>query len=522
MTESIVIKLIIRAYYLLNEYFENSFAYRLLCKLGEYFGASKIIQFFRDLLLVKPIVYQNKFIRIVCTLWDLFFSLCRGVITFVAKMLPKSIFLGSLSKKISTLSQQVFTRVKPLEFFLGAFFVVMSITPHGLWSNPLIFVAAAFFMVFALSHAVLTPFPGKRETIKSMPPTSLIIYCMVVILSFFSSYAFMDSIRIMLIFLSCIVLSLCIAYAVKNQRIFNVLMTAIFIGMFLTSMLGIAQRVLGIEIRAEFVDMNASEGLPGRIFSTMDNPNNYAEYLILLIPICIAYILSLKSDIARFIYTGMLAPCMLCLLLTYSRASYLSFLIAAFVFVLIVNPRLVPFFIILGLAAIPFIPSTILNRFLTIGKDTSSNYRLLIWKGASRMMKENWLMGIGMGPATFERIYKGVADPYATNAMHSHNLIFQIIIETGIFGLLSFVIFVFSIFKRNLITALKTPSQEYKYYAAAFCATIVSFIFFAMVEYVWYYPRVTLTFWIVMGLSMGFFNLQQPRIEVVNNKRKRL
>ncbi len=525
MTESFIIRYLLSLYYTIDDFYEESFTARIFDWLWQASEGSLICSFFSKLFTNKPLEYEGLFTRIISAVWDFLFGIWKKITVFVVGSLSQSLiwrgltgfarflWVGILADFVNWVVGYIGVAQVPLY----AYFIIMAIVPHSLWNNYYILLATVFFAIYYLVYSSLHPAQG-RSTAPKLPPASLMAYILVVGLSITRSFAISDSLRVTVIFLACVGLAIVVRYAVRSYDVFNMLMSALIIGMFLTSLYALYQYRFGVEIRSEFIDLSASSGMPGRIYSTMDNPNNYAEYLILILPLSVAYILNLKNDISRLIYTCMVAVSTLSLVLTLSRASYIAFVLAIFVFILIVRPRLIPFFVLLGIMLIPFIPSTIINRLMTIGRDTSSSYRLFIWEGVLRMLKSHWLYGIGMGPEGFGIIYKGMGNIQAFNAMHSHNLVFQIALETGIFGLISFVVFVFGTFKRCLIIALKGPSKQHSYYAAAFCATIVAFMFFAMVEYVWYYPRVTLTFWIVIGLAMGFVNLQALRVEYTNKQ----
>ena len=206
------------------------------------------------------------------------------------------------------------------------------------------------------------------------------------------------------------------------------------------------------------------------------------------------------SDYKRILIAGATAVCVLAFLLTYSRAGYIAFVGAAGVFVLLVAPKLVPVGIIVAILLIPFIPQSIINRLLTIGKDTSSTYRIYIWQSAFNIAKDYWAQGIGMGPSAFQIIYSGYNSSRASNAMHAHNVFLNIWVEVGIGGLIAMSAYIFRQIKRGLQNFFSSKDMKIKLYTAAGLASMTAFIIFSLVEYTWFYPRVMLCFWIVCGM----------------------
>ena len=52
---------------------------------------------------------------------------------------------------------------------------------------------------------------------------------------------------------------------------------------------------MGIEVNPEYVDVAVNRSMPGRVFSTFANPNNFAELLVLTMPFTAALVFSVKS-----------------------------------------------------------------------------------------------------------------------------------------------------------------------------------------------------------------------------------
>jgi O-antigen ligase len=262
----------------------------------------------------------------------------------------------------------------------------------------------------------------------------------------------------------------------------------------------------GIEIKSEFVDLTKSQGL-SRLYSVMANPNNDAEFWVMLLPFSIASAFITKSDVKRLFIGGMIVICLAALMLTYSRAGYIALMGAAGIFILLTAPRLVPVCILLFIMLIPFIPSSIVDRLLTVGKDTSSKYRFFIWEGSINMVKDYWVQGIGMGPSAFSTIYRGYANRSALNAMHAHNVLLNVWVETGIGGFIALLAYLIKTLKAGVSAFYHGEDKLVKFYSAAAVSSFGAFFIFSMVEYVWYYPRVMLCFWLISAMAFSLHKI---------------
>ena len=74
-----------------------------------------------------------------------------------------------------------------------------------------------------------------------------------------------------------------------------------------SSLYGVYQRIQGVEVNESYVDLEVNAGMPGRVESYFDNPNTFAEVLILLLPLVLALILCSKRGISRVTACGVFA-----------------------------------------------------------------------------------------------------------------------------------------------------------------------------------------------------------------------
>lgn len=153
------------------------------------------------------------------------------------------------------------------------------------------------------------------------------------------------------------------------------------------ALLGVGQYVLGATGDAAWVDSDMFSSVTIRVYSTLQNPNVLAEYLILMISLGGAALLTAKGTGKRLVLLACCGVMCLCMVLTMSRGGWLGLLIAGMIFLVLLNPRvlvLAPVVLPVALVALYFVlPDTVISRFTSIGnlEDTSTSYRVSIWMG---------------------------------------------------------------------------------------------------------------------------------------------
>jgi len=435
--------------------------------------------------------YENSLLCfLVCNIYKLLCFL-SGKLFNIFFFLSKGGIIHSLFIKIKDKKYISFTSI--LSFYI----VAMIICPHEIWNN-LYAVLAAFAFLFA--YMVLTYKKLETPDIKT-EGFGLIIF---IIFSGFSVvYAFnrADALRIVMFLYSAIIFSFLIKQSVNSaSKLINVIKIISF-GAFLTSVIGIFQRIAGVEVNTEYVDIAMNSSMPGRVYSTFANPNNFAELLVLTMPCTLSLVFISNKSRQKLIWGAFLLTDFAAIGMSYSRSCWIALLIAAVVMLLIYDWRLLVPCIILGIALIPFLPESILNRILTIGsmKDTSNASRLYIWEGAWKLVKGYFVSGVGAGPLTFAKYYQPIADPLAKTAPHSHMLYMELIIEFGICAFIGFLLYmIFSL--KKAFAAVSCIDKDGKAIIGALVGSLFGIFFVFAVEYVWFYPRDMFMFWIIVGL----------------------
>ena len=189
---------------------------------------------------------------------------------------------------------------------------------------------------------------------------------------------------------------------------------------------------------------------------------------------------------------------------TYGRASWIGLAGAVLVFLALLNWRWVPVFLLVGLAAIPFLPETIYNRILTIfnaGEDSSVQYRFGIYDTTRNLMEDYWARGVGLGTDVMKKVFQ----TYPTNfdgsyPVHTHNNYLQMWGETGILGLLAYLSLLLYQLKSGVKSFCAALDPRVKRMMAAAIGAFCGILVIGVAEYTWYYPRNMFTYWFLFGV----------------------
>ncbi|MCL2753100.1 MAG: O-antigen ligase family protein, partial [Defluviitaleaceae bacterium] len=269
------------------------------------------------------------------------------------------------------------------------------------------------------------------------------------------------------------------------------------------------QRITGnFGMTASWIDTGMF-GTVDRIYSTLENPNVLGGYLIFIVIISFAMIYYYKDAWHKLFALGIFGAAGLCVVFTHSRGAWLGLLVAAGLFALIRERRLI-FLGVLGLIVAPFIiPPEILMRFLSIGDmaDTSTSYRVSIWLGSVDMIQVFWPSGIGQGVENFNFVYNLFALS-AAFTQHTHMLYLQIMVYWGIAGIGMFLLIMGGLFK-NLIHAITNSDNAIKTLGAALFAAMAGYMVKAFTDNVWYNFRIFAFFWVIVALGIALANISK-------------
>ena len=114
------------------------------------------------------------------------------------------------------------------------------------------------------------------------------------------------------------------------------------------------------------------------------------------------------------------------------------------------------------------------------------------------MFKDNWLLGIGVGNQNFREIY-GLYMKTGFDALSAYNIYLETAVESGIFALITFVIFL----SINIYSAVKyilKKSNITSIYLSIALVSIIGLLVHGFVDTVFFRPQIQFIFWIMIAI----------------------
>lgn len=278
-----------------------------------------------------------------------------------------------------------------------------------------------------------------------------------------------------------------------------------------SAVIGIVQIFTGT-LELSWLDTELFSNIGVRITSTFENPNVYATYLLLVIPFALSFLIARGTGVSKVpISIGFLLFAV-CMVETWSRGAWLGILITLLMFFLIYTRRSVPY-LLLGGAALPLfsllLPESVVSRFISIGSasDSSSTYRISAWRGVGRMLRENWFGGIGVGESAFSTVYPVFSYAGIQGIRHTHNLYLQILSETGIVGIVVFLLIIVLFIQNCFEYIYRMRKETESGVVVAGLTAVVAVLIMGLTDYVWYNSRVFLMFWLVIAIVNAYIRI---------------
>lgn len=332
---------------------------------------------------------------------------------------------------------------------------------------------------------------------------ALVLFFVVLIFSVIFSITLSQSLKEMLVYVSILLMVFMVSRDIDKKSL-NVLLMCLVATAVVVALYGIYQYFTGDMGGHGWVDVKTNPNLKARAYSTMDNPNILAEYLVIASSMSVVLFLDSKMLLRKVLLLLCTGILLLGLLLTFSRGGWIAFGLALFIIVIRENNKLLPIGIILGLLSLFFLPEVVIDRIKTIGslKDSSNAYRFSIWAAALEMLKDFWASGVGLGYEAFMKVYPNYMLA-GIKAAHAHNSYLQIGIETGVFGLLTFLYNVVKTYSTGITVLLSSSNTFCKRISIGALGAITGLLFHGLVEHVLFDYRIIFSFWLMIAVVIG-------------------
>lgn len=359
---------------------------------------------------------------------------------------------GSLSFSISTLLIATLFLLNPL-FFSQRFYLFF---PYK--------ILIIQILVFAISIAFVVS--------QSIQIQNKVVYLFVlafllynVIITIFSNYPF-SGINVLVYLIPHVILFFVLSQLNFQKRERNLLANAMILGFILAIIPGYF--------------LQSSSGDFSRLSLSWANPNYYASYILTLIGF-VAYkwkvTVDKKEQNLKYIYAFLFALCIVFLFWTQSRGGLVAFFLISGLFFLFYLYRKRNFrLLIISLICVGLI-FVMLFMSLQFMRPATIVFRERLYSSSLQYIKDFWLTGSGLG--TFVHFYPKYRSPdYSLVGeediiTHAHNEFIELWAETGIIGLLLFLV-VIVLTVREALRKIKLYDDERRYFVFA---CLLSFLF---------------------------------------------
>ncbi len=129
-------------------------------------------------------------------------------------------------------------------------------------------------------------------------------------------------------------------------------------------------------------------------------------------------------------------------------------------------------------------------------RDTSADVRLVMWKGAVRIVKDNPIMGTGLAsfPVVYDDYKEASHTEYFPNPDH---FILSIWIEMGLSGLIIFGWIIFKFFKSTYLILKSNKSL-----AVGLMAAMIALLVHGLLDTPYFKNDLAIIFWVLIGLAV--------------------
>lgn len=379
------------------------------------------------------------------------FIIIGGVATILVAMLSGDIRLFTVVATAFVVPLSFSKHFNPIPHMGGAYSINISLAEAGLITLYVLWVMKIYPKV---STKFITPLNGVLFAI--IPLSLFSLYNTI-----YYTLAGYELIRMSIMFL----LFFYISSNVRNIREVTLIVGALLTMTLLQSFYGMLQYMVGLSVpifaqfgETEMVKESLGEFLSvARVGGTMGHPNVLAGFMVLMLPLALALLLSELKLVYKLFLSMVLIFGTMTLILTLSRGGWMSFGVAAIVVLLLASRGRV-----LRYGNNAFIIAIILSVFILIGlafsgaiylkitasPESSIVSRWELMKTAMTMIKEHPIIGVGINSFSFIFPRYDISGiPWGPWNPPVHNIYLLVWSETGTVGLASFILIMIFLFR---------------------------------------------------------------------------
>ena len=250
-----------------------------------------------------------------------------------------------------------------------------------------------------------------------------------------------------------------------------------------------------------FLYLDTNPSVLGNPTASFPYPNDYAAWILVFIFPAAAFMLSKRSGwmpkiISALLFLGLLYT----LFLTRVRGAWISFA-AAFSLASVVKLKYIGIILlIIFLLSAVVIDKSFVSYILSF---SSARDRGVMWNNSMKIFGEHPIIGNGIN--TFYLNYARVRDDEYKNqkGSYAHNCYLQMATETGIIGLMAFLLFIGALVLKGVRSVNRLKDNTAGLLASGLIFGIIAFLLHSAVDTNLYSLNLAALFWFSSGLMMA-------------------
>jgi putative inorganic carbon (HCO3(-)) transporter len=307
------------------------------------------------------------------------------------------------------------------------------------------------------------------------------------------------------------------ARVLRSPRFRSALILVYLVAAAIVSIVGLRQWFFGASALATWVDPESSLAGTTRVYSFLGNPNLLAAYLLPATIFSAAAFFAWRNWLPKLLALTLWVVNSACLVLTFSRGGWIGYVVASFVFLMLLVHWLTVRFprfwriwtlpIVLGVSALLVAVAVITveplrERVSSIFVGREDN----VWMAVIEMIKDRPLLGIGPGNDAFNRVYPRYQQPGYT-ALSAYSVVLEIAVETGLVGVACFLWLLLVTLNQawQRIQQLRKLGSREGFWLMAAAANMVGMLAHGLVDTVWYRPQVSTLWWLMIALVASYY-----------------
>jgi O-antigen ligase len=302
-----------------------------------------------------------------------------------------------------------------------------------------------FLLVYLLTH--------KGEKISSSLTKPILIFLGILLLTVFTSFDSWISLRNFFRLAMPISVYFLILQSFKTEEQIDQLKKVLLYSSIMPLLLGFYQILSGIPQTSEFYAISQSDNTYidlNRIISSFAHPNQYAAYLVILIPLVIFFYSENRNAGKKFSYLLLLAGMLISLFCTYARVAWAAFLGSLTILGMIRFKKIYLSLVLILLVLFLLIPS--LNQIFMkrIQPDNSFYQRFSFNLFSLYLISQKPILGWGTGCYSLlsASTFGNLESSYGRDiSFRAHNDYLMFLSEIGIVGFSAYLFLFYSLFK---------------------------------------------------------------------------